>query len=305
MRTAYATMIALQERADLRFVAHAYSAPNSRTGPTIAMFRELLAELSPGEEGASGRRMLVIQYDDFSHHDVKSVAFCRRRGEAPAVRLVPDAYFFHNRGYEHLRAAIEAGSLPPWEERRDVVFWRGTATNRGEALDGSSLEQIDQIPRVALGRLLAREPAADAAIIGPWGFAFPREEMVGYLVAEGVLKPAVPMLQHGDYRYLVDIDGVANAWGFFEKLLLGCCILKVGTPFEQWFYRMLREWRHYVPVRPDLSDLVTQIEWVRSHPRQASDIAGEAQRFALAYGFATARRDALSAVAQSLLCLDG
>jgi hypothetical protein len=303
---AYGTMIAIRETGGPRFIAHAYSTPNSRTGPTITMFQNLLAELPDDGRALApppGRRMLVIQFDDRNHHDVKSVAYCRPRGAAPAVQLVPDTYFFHNRGYQGLREATASGAFPVWQERLDVVFWRGTATHAGALVDGANLEQVEQIPRVALCRKLSREKAADAAIFKPWESDFSADKMMDYLVKEGIFRPGIPMLQHGNYRYLIDIDGVANAWSFFEKLLLGTCILKVGSPFEQWFYGQLREWQHYVPVRTDLIDLLTQLEWCREHPRQACEIACEGQRFALEHSFERARRQALAAIGRSLIWL--
>jgi len=85
---------------------------------------------------------------------------------------------------------------------------------------------------------------------------------------------------------------------------LGACILKVGSPFEQWFYPELGEWQHYVPVRADLADLWGQMEWCREHPRLAREIAAEGRRFALEHCFETAQRVALQAIRGSLLELD-
>src|SRR5262249_31936006 len=154
-------------------------------------------------------------------------------------------------------------------------------------------ERIEQIPRVALCLGLRGQPATDAAIMAPWGFRFSPQEIADYCVAEDIYRPQIEMQRHADCRYLIDIDGVANAWSFFEKLLLGACVLKVGSPFEQWFYDELAEWQHFIPVRRDLVDLPAQIEWCREHPRAAREIAEEGQRFALGHCFETARQRAL------------
>ena len=301
--TPHGTIIAVQDDGGLRFVIPAIATPHVRIETTIAMFRSLLGDLTgvPRLSEACGWRVLVIQFDDRIHHNIGSVAYCRLRGEAPAVRLVPDTYFFLSRGYRSLREAAAAKMLSPWEERQDVVFWRGSATNNEVAIDGSRVERIEQIPRVALCRTLRGQPATDAAISSIWGFNFPAEEQIEYLTKEEIFRPPIVMVQHANYRYLIDIDGVASAWGFFEKLLLGACVLKVGSPFEQWYYRELSEWRHFVPVRADLSDLLTQIEWCREHPRRAYEIAREGQRFAFEHSFETARQMTLESIRQSLL----
>jgi len=297
-------MIAVCETDRVRFVIPASATPNARTEPTISMFRALLQEWTDGGkpmQHSPGRRILVIQFDDRIHHDIGSVAYCRPRGKAPAVRLIPDTYFFLSRGYQSLRKAAASKVLPAWEERQDIVFWRGSATTNGSAIDGSEIERIEQIPRVALCRMVQGHDMTDVAIMAPWGFSFPEEQQIEYLTKEEIFRPPTVMVQHANYRYLIDIDGVASAWGFFEKLLLGACVLKVGSPFEQWYYRELSEWRHFVPVRADLSDLLTQIEWCREHPRRAYEIAREGQRFALEHSFETARQMTLEAIRQSLL----
>jgi hypothetical protein len=305
MMSPHGTMIAVKGIAGLRFVIPAVATPHVRIETTIAMFRSLLeGSADSGSRSPVGRHILVIQFDDRIHHDIGSVAFCRPRGEARAVQLVPDTYFYLSRGYQSLREAVATKVLPSWEERQDVVFWRGSATNNGTAIDGSQIERIEQIPRVVLCRELHGQASTDVAIMAPWAYRFPVEEQVEYLTKEDVLRPAIAMLRHANYRYLVDIDGVASAWGFFEKLLLGACVLKVGSSFEQWYYQQLSEWRHFVPVRGDLSDLLTQIEWCHEHPRGAREIAEEGQRFALQHSFETARQITFEAIRRSQLILD-
>jgi hypothetical protein len=41
------------------------------------------------------------------------------------------------------------------------------------------------------------------------------------------------------------------------------------TAFEEFFNDWLRPFEHYIPVLPDLSDLVEKIEWARSHDAEA------------------------------------
>lgn len=303
--TPYGTMIAVQEADGLRFVAAAYATPNARTEPTIEMFRNLLSdESAPASHDPCRRRVLLIQYDDRNYHDIGSVGYCRPCGGSPAVQLVPDTFFFLSRGYQSLRELATVGELPPWEARQDTVFWRGSATHNGFALDGSPIQRLEQIPRVALCRALRGHAGTDVAIMAPWEFDQPWEEMIEYYTREGVYGPPVAMNQHANYRYLIHIHGVACSASLFEKLLLGSCILIVGSPFEAWFYRGLVEWRHFVPVRADFSDVLTRIEWCREHPSEARAIAEEGQRYALDHTFETARAMAIEAIGRSILVLD-
>ena len=89
------------------------------------------------------------------------------------------------------------------------------------------------------------------------------------------------MLAHAGYKFLIDIDGYANAWSFLEKLLLGSCVLKVSSPKEQWFYSELEAWTHYVPVREDLSNLFERLDWCLTHDFEAREIGHRGQEFAM------------------------
>ena len=88
-------------------------------------------------------------------------------------------------------------------------------------------------------------------------------------------------------RAVVAIDGWANEWnGLFFKLLGGSAILWVASErYRQWYHRELVPWKHYIPVRSDMSDLADRIKYVmnHSHARNASlqRMAAEARRVAM------------------------
>jgi hypothetical protein len=42
-----------------------------------------------------------------------------------------------------------------------------------------------------------------------------------------------------------------------------------ATVFEEYFNDWLQPYEHYIPVLPDLSDLLEKIEWARSHDAEA------------------------------------
>jgi hypothetical protein len=291
---AYGMMLAVQEQDELRFVTNGRDVVGSRTGSIVRAVRTLLPRLEPRPP----RFLLVIQHWDYVHFDIASIAYGRKRGQAPAARLVPDGYFFDHNGYEELRRAHANGLLPAWPDRQDMVFWRGTATPPwGHQLwDGTPIERLEQVPRVALCLALKDQPHADAAIIAPWDFPLPPHQALEGLIGHGIYRERIAMLRHADYRYLLDIDGYANAWSFFEKLLLGSCILKVGSRFEQWFYGEINEWEHYVPVAPDQSDLIEKVEWCRAHEPEAQAIGERGQEFALRHTYEVAQDRTLQAI---------
>lgn len=71
------------------------------------------------------------------------------------------------------------------------------------------------------------------------------------------------------------------------KLAIGSCILKVQSKCKQWYYRDLRPWEHYIPIRADLSDLEDKVLWCREHDDDSRQIAEAGKRFANGIVFGT------------------
>jgi hypothetical protein len=295
-------MLAIQQGDTIQFVFEGFPAPGARTTPTIRLARALLRALYPA--GSHARQMIVFQVHDRAEYDVASVAYGRRVGASPAVRLLPDTVFLLDRcGFREIRDAISSGRLPHWNDRRSIVFWRGSPTTNGSSVDGGPVERLEQVPRVTMCLALKHHPRTDVAIMAPWPWgSWPVGDQADWLSREGVYRPpAMPMIHHAKYRFLIDIDGMANAWSFFEKLLLGACILKVRSPFEQWFYGEIAEWQHFVPIEHDLADLTEKIEWCQQHQDEARAIAERGQRFAMQHNYEVAWEIALDATKRSII----
>jgi hypothetical protein len=82
---------------------------------------------------------------------------------------------------------------------------------------------------------------------------------------------------------------------------MGCCVLKVDSPYEEWFYARLRPWIHYVPVAHDLLDLPNKVKWCLQNEETCRTIAETGRRFAESLGFEVemaAAADAFIAVAR-------
>ena len=109
-----------------------------------------------------------------------------------------------------------------------------------------------------------------------------RDTMAGYDEVAHVYRDGfVPMEnQAADYRYLIDIEG--NGYSGRLKLLLHAqrVVFLQAYPWQEWFMPLMQPYRHYVPVKRDLSDLIDRIEWLRQHPEVEAEIIREAQLFA-------------------------
>jgi hypothetical protein len=241
-------------------------------GRRSAILVRLLAEAEAGIDG------FLAMTSDFCPAGL--VGFC---SSDPRAILVPDSDFFNSRGYADARKL--AATAPPWRERSDAIVWRGATRGFGDIADeGMSPGNLKLLPRTRMCLILKEVPRADG------GFTHVaqsknQEKDKTRLRRAGLLAGRVPLPEWTRRRFAIDIDGNTNAWSnLFNRLLLGCCVIKVGSErdFRQWYYGDLVPWRHYVPVKPDMSDMVEKIEWCRSHPDECEAIASEGQALAMA-----------------------
>jgi hypothetical protein len=212
---------------------------------------------------------LYLNLGDGGH--VPGLAFCENR---PGFFLVPDPIFLSRKGYEDTRQMIIKHSIA-WDQRIPIAFWRGATGGRltNPALGWCSL------PRVQLCMLGREHPdLIDAGISKLAQLHVYGIESEGEVRDTGLMRPYVRDPETLRYKYQIDIDGNTNSWpGLFQKLLTGNPVLKVASPhgYRQWYYDRLEPWRNFVPVASDMSDLVENILWLRSHDDEARRI-GEA-----------------------------
>ena len=191
------------------------------------------------------------------------------------VALIPDLYYFQAKGYE--------GPLPatiPWSDRHERIVWRGSTTG----LLQQRVDDLDALPRYRLCKIVSQLGAiADVGLNAAVQAVDSEQEqrIKDRLLAEGLLKPFVPMTEMARCRFILDIDGNSNSWNFIMKLRLGCCVLRVDSDWQQWFTPRLLPWVHYVPIAKDLCDAASKISWCLDNAAECAAIADRGTAFAL------------------------
>lgn len=176
------------------------------------------------------------------------------------VCLIPDAEFLENefKSFSHQVRDNEVA----WEQKVPIAFWRGSR-NITPGHEYGYLKTTSLHPREFVVR-----NAQNFGINASWSHS--------------------PICDQLKFKYLLDIDGMVNAWsGLYWKMLSNSVVLKHKTHWHQWYYPMLEEWKHFVPVEtmPALSDT---IDWCKKNDHICKDIAKNATSFAekLTYDYA-------------------
>lgn len=183
----------------------------------------------------------------------------------PTYRTIGDSIHQNESSWDRL--FHEYRETYPWEKKRRQVVWRGgltgfiaNATHKSPRWNMVRTVQNHELFDVGATRLPKRHDAYRADL----------ERELGGLVPS--LKPMTDFMK---YRGILDMDG--NSWSsrFGNLLCYNSVVLKVDPTWVDYFHfrqqrtkhqndpvLLLQPWKHYVPVRSDLSDIVQMAEFV-------------------------------------------
>ncbi len=106
-------------------------------------------------------------------------------------------------------------------------------------------------------------------------------EIIALEVSGHKIQNFVSLVDHTKYRYLIDC-GASGYSGRLKFLLHSnrpLFIVERERNKQEYFYKDLIPFQHYIPVNKDLSDLIEKLEWADSNYEEAKEIAWNAQQF--------------------------
>ncbi|XP_002135782.3 protein O-glucosyltransferase 2-like [Drosophila pseudoobscura] len=146
----------------------------------------------------------------------------------------------------------------PWDNKEEIGFFRGRDSRR------ERLKLID----------LARK-FPDLINASITNFFFFRNEEQKY----GPRVPHISFMEFFRYKYQLNIDGAVAAYRLPYLLAGGSLVFKQESPYYEHFYSKLLPYKHYVPIKRDLSDIIEKIRWAKDNDIRAKEIALTARKF--------------------------
>lgn len=202
--------------------------------------------------------------------------FCKRK-DSKRLALFPDTGALVGRR-RTVKSVHRGDRHTPWQRKKEQLFWRGAGSDGLYAIGN-----WNTFPRAKLVLSSYEKPG----LIDARFTALPQmESRAAYdalIEKTGALSCFVSPEDHVTYKYLMDIDGNSNGWDrCFWGLLSKSLLIKQESPYCQWYYRALKEGRHYVGVARGLEDLEERLAWAKSNDSKAREIACEASALAKA-----------------------
>jgi FkbM family methyltransferase len=195
------------------------------------------------------------------------LAYCDNR---PDYFLIPDAGFVPSQGYQWAREVFEKRRVP-WQDRRQVAFWRGATT--GMKPSQRAWRGLERVRLCEIARAHQHTGLFDVGISGLTQISEP--DVAQEIMESGLVLGRVPWEDWGRYKYLIMIDGNSSPYSnLIQGLLTGSPVLRVESSraLRQWFYSELIPWHNYIPIAPDMSDLLDKVRWLTRNDEFARNV---------------------------------
>ncbi|NGX32401.1 MAG: hypothetical protein K1060chlam4_00445, partial [Candidatus Anoxychlamydiales bacterium] len=182
------------------------------------------------------------------------------------VILIPDWRSVSRWWVKEIKCVLKAIKKNSWKSKKNYAFWRGSLTN---GIRSKLCKLALQYPNHLYAKLNAKVENADLQT---------KLEQEGIYCSKGWY----PMKKILENKYLPLMDGVMSAAPAFQsRLLSNSLTLKQDFPGVQWFFKPLKPYVHYVPLKHDISDLIEKIEWAKENDDLCKEISKNASDFAL------------------------
>lgn len=184
--------------------------------------------------------------------------------------LVPSSYYYYSSGWSSKHTQADP---VPWEKKKPILYWRGSTTG-GSYWHGS----YHNFPRFRFLKMVKQHPdLLDGAFTGMrnCGAECPEAEI---RKEYGILSNVASKEEEFNYRFLFDVDGNTFS-GRFLRQLRGDSLVFKSTIFTEFFEDWLKPYEHFIPVLPDLSDIVERVQWALKNDKEARRIQKMGKEF--------------------------
>ena len=197
--------------------------------------------------------------------------------------LLPDVHILMHNWAGLMERINKSKTDYTWDTKVNKIFWRGATTGSND-VNFYNIKNIDKLNRLKLTILSKLYPELLDARLNR--FTELSKDQEGYNLKWIIEKLfgeddfTVKEEDHLKYKYLVAIDGNTCPWMRVPWIMLSnSVLLKQETNNIQWFYKAIKPYVNYVPVKEDLTNIFDQLEWMKMNDNQVKEISINAQEF--------------------------
>eukprot|EP00978_Attheya_sp_CCMP212_P032104 scaffold123773_cov49-Attheya_sp.AAC.2 len=166
----------------------------------------------------------------------------------------------------------------PWNDKKPVAIWRGGPPQNPK---WRYKEHMALLNTIAMKWRLVSRHSNSSSVDAKFAFRFNGDDEIYSFIPEsycgGDLMPPAEQLLN---KYLLSIEGNDVSSGLKWMLFSNSVVLMPPIQYESWAMESLLEpYVHFIPVKPDLSDVEDQIQWAEANQEKAQRIAERSTLF--------------------------
>jgi hypothetical protein len=176
---------------------------------------------------------------------------------------------YHFSGVEKLRSINQAD----WDDKREEVVWRGACTGVGEGHTSTGASRLVFVEKHRFNK----GKGIDVALKGR---CVSISKKIQIKVDQSFYRGAIDMEKLLRYKYLLSLEGNDVATGL-KWMLASNSVVFMPPPTAVSFTMecKLVPYVHYVPVKRDGSDLLSQLEWAKKNDDKCKWISEQATAY--------------------------
>ncbi|KAJ7222868.1 glycosyl transferase family 90-domain-containing protein [Mycena haematopus] len=214
--------------------------------------------------------MLFASSTDFAEGDLYPVMSMAKVSPCFADILVPSEFYYNDSRWS---PSYDYPNNISWHDKEDKLYWRGMTS--GGWVYGENYHAFPRYRLIDIGR---KHPnVMDVKLSGFHGTLCGENcDSDKIKVEYDIANESSPREEVYNFKYVFDVDGNSFSGRYLGLLRSG----SLSTIFAEYFNDWLRPFEHYIPILPDLSDLVEKIEWAVANDEEAHAIQQAGQVFA-------------------------
>ena len=169
----------------------------------------------------------------------------------------------------HLQTIVQNGQDTKWEDKKNVVHWRGGG-NTG----------LEKGSRLVFSKTYGMQGDEDGVNIGIHAMSPENKRRYNVSRCEHCFKPEQEVKTMLQYKYLLSLEGNDVATDLKWKLASSSVVFMPKPETDTYMMESkLVPYVHYVPVKGDGSDLLKQLRWAKDNDEQCKWISEKATEY--------------------------
>ncbi|KAJ6508933.1 glycosyl transferase family 90-domain-containing protein [Mycena sanguinolenta] len=163
-----------------------------------------------------------------------------------------------------------------WKDKTPKLYWRGMS-NGGHILG----QNYHKFPRFRIVDITRNHSDLIDAKMTRFAETHCTDDCDRDAIIEeyNIVGPGASKEEIYKFKYLLDLDGNTFSGRYLGLLKSGSLVFK-STVFDEYFDDWIQPYKHYVPVLPDLSDVIEKVEWAIANDAEARRIQETGKAFA-------------------------